>query len=94
MASTTGEYDLQKRTPPENSTLPNKPLSPNSGLSYSAQVAQQFSAYRQTPSQERKQKSDGSKARRSPVLGSKQDSLRGVADNVFGKKPSEMHDAG
>lgn len=38
-------------------TLPAKPATTEaSGLSYSAQVAKQFSAYQQTPSQERQQR--------------------------------------
>ncbi|KAF9074528.1 hypothetical protein BDP27DRAFT_1259161 [Rhodocollybia butyracea] len=68
---------------------------PNS-LSYSAQIAQQFSAYQQTPSQERQQRVSGSGPsglpKTSPIA--TVDSTSGDSDTVFGKKPSEMHDAG
>ncbi|KAF8130373.1 hypothetical protein EV363DRAFT_1450751 [Boletus edulis] len=47
-----------KAEPSGTGTLPAKPATPESlGLSYSAQVAKQFSAYQQTPSQERQQRS-------------------------------------
>ncbi|TFK69807.1 hypothetical protein BDN72DRAFT_588152 [Pluteus cervinus] len=69
------------------SSLPPKPAPPGSNpspaLSYSAQIAQQFSTYQQTPSQERQQRSDIQKL-----------SSSGDASGIFGKKPSEMHDAG
>lgn len=52
-------------------------------LSYSAQIAQQFSSYKQTPSQERQQRALGNGGTATPT-----------PDGVFGKKPSEMHDAG
>ncbi|KAF8553628.1 hypothetical protein OG21DRAFT_1208810 [Imleria badia] len=43
--------------PSGTGTLPAKPATTDSsGLSYSAQVAKQFSAYQQTPSQERQQR--------------------------------------
>ncbi|KAG6370719.1 hypothetical protein JVT61DRAFT_11105 [Boletus reticuloceps] len=46
-----------KAEPSGTGTLPAKPATPESlGLSYSAQVAKQFSAYQQTPSQERQQR--------------------------------------
>ncbi|KAF8645624.1 hypothetical protein AX16_007706 [Volvariella volvacea WC 439] len=69
-------------------SLPPKPAVPNSSssLSYSAQIAQQFSAYQQTPSQERKQRTEIPRQNAS--------SSDGKEDSIFGKKPSEMHDAG
>ncbi|KAH6904540.1 hnRNP A1-gamma isoform [Coprinopsis sp. MPI-PUGE-AT-0042] len=54
-------------------------------LSYSAQIAQQFSSYKQTPSQERQQRA---------ALGGGSGVATPTPDGVFGKKPSEMHDAG
>lgn len=87
-------------------SLPAKPLIPNtaSNLSYSAHVAKQFSAYRQTPSQERQQRVGGGTQPRAtrnttaPVVGDASSSMKGAvpagSDTVFGKKPSEMHDAG
>ncbi|KIK54587.1 hypothetical protein GYMLUDRAFT_895149 [Collybiopsis luxurians FD-317 M1] len=81
------------------SSLPAKPgpssaQSSSSSLSYSAQIAQQFSTYQQTPSQERQQRQPGSSAppKTSPIATI--DSSTGDSDTVFGKKPSEMHDAG
>lgn len=76
--------------------LPAKPLSPNSGsLSYSAQIAQQFSAYQQTPSQERQQRSEIISSKRPSIVAANEGpSSAGSPDTVFGKKPSEMHDAG
>lgn len=76
--------------------LPAKPLSPNSGsLSYSAQIAQQFSAYQQTPSQERQQRTEIHSSKRSSTLIANEGSSSASSHNtVFGKKPSEMHDAG
>ena len=56
---------------------------PEPSLSYSAQIAQQFSNYQQTPSQERQER-----PRAQPIPTGCLD------DTVFGKKPSEMHDAG
>ena len=69
------------------SSLPAKPSQSSSELSYSAQIAQQFSAYKQTPAQERQSKplvlqptggndSNGSQDGRRPV------------------RPSEMKDEG
>jgi len=78
-------------------SLPAKPMSPGSGsLSYSAQIAQQFSAYQQTPSQERQLRTDISLPQRtSSTLPTKANpSTTSTTDSVFGKKPSEMHDAG
>ncbi|KAJ7762774.1 hnRNP A1-gamma isoform [Mycena maculata] len=68
-------------------------------LSYSAQIAQQFSAYQQTPSQERQQREMPFPARAQqtsaiPTLASSTYSISSSEDTVFGKKPSEMHDAG
>lgn len=87
-----GSAVASSSTAQSDRSLPAKPASPSSStlsastnsLSYSAQIAQQFSTYQQTPSQERQQRSLASKM--APTLSS--------GDSVFGKKPSEMHDAG
>ncbi|KAJ7087272.1 hnRNP A1-gamma isoform [Mycena belliarum] len=68
-------------------------------LSYSAQIAQQFSKYQQTPSQERQQRSEMPPTRTQstsaiPTLATQTFSISSSEDTVFGKKPSEMHDAG
>ncbi|KAK7441726.1 hypothetical protein VKT23_016389 [Stygiomarasmius scandens] len=86
------------------SSLPAKPGNSNStstsqtstpSLSYSAQIAQQFSAYTQTPSQERQQIRRIPQKTSEPMPISTVDSSAGSSgDTVFGKKPSEMHDAG
>ncbi|KAK0213471.1 hypothetical protein IW262DRAFT_1409470 [Armillaria fumosa] len=55
------------------------PAKPSGSMSYSAQIAQQFSTYQQTPSQERQPGPS---------------SIPTMTDSIFGKKPSEMHDAG
>ena len=84
-ASTTAPSPTQS-----NGSLPAKSASPRSTssntLSYSAQIARQFSAYQQTPSQERQQRIATSK------IATHEGTTSG--DSVFGKKPSEMHDAG
>lgn len=69
---------------PKTATGGSAPPNPSPSMSYSAQIAQQFSTYQQTPSQERQQRSD--------VLKHHNDSNN--IDSIFGKKPSEMHDAG
>ncbi|KAG6889869.1 hypothetical protein C0992_003765 [Termitomyces sp. T32_za158] len=84
-------------------SLPPKPATPNS-LSYSAQIAQQFSAYQQTPSQERQQRTTiplpdnprttGIAAAASSTSTSPIATHETSSDSVFGKKPSEMHDSG
>ncbi|KAI0314487.1 hypothetical protein OF83DRAFT_1063754, partial [Amylostereum chailletii] len=71
--------------------LPAKPVlsTDSNGLSYSAQVAQQFSSYRQTPSQERQPR---------PNSGQQTANFSGVsvptgsADRPV--RPSEMKDEG
>ncbi|KAJ6567348.1 hnRNP A1-gamma isoform [Mycena vulgaris] len=67
-------------------------------LSYSAQIAQQFSAYQQTPSQERQQRSEMPARTQStsaiPTHATPTFNISSSEDTVFGKKPSEMHDAG
>ena len=86
-ASSTNSATATASSPAQSDrSLPVKPRSPtSSAMSYSAQIAQQFSAYQQTPSQERQQRLPSSKiATHEGPLG----------DSVFGKKPSEMHDAG
>ncbi|KAF9255856.1 hypothetical protein L218DRAFT_1008086 [Marasmius fiardii PR-910] len=70
------------------------------GLSYSAQIAQQFSAYQQTPSQERQQRSASSTSTASTngvTIGTAPIATLDSSNNgevVYGKKPSEMHDHG
>jgi RNA-binding protein Musashi len=75
--------------------LPPKPSSQNS-MSYSAQIAQQFSAYQQTPSQERQQRNHHSLNSNSAikVLVGGSTVSEDAAGTVYGKKPSEMHDHG
>ncbi|KAH9856413.1 hypothetical protein C2E23DRAFT_722580, partial [Lenzites betulinus] len=70
----------------KEASLPPKPPS-SAELSYSAQVAQQFSAYKQTPAQERQQ------YQASNASGSK---ANGAADDDGRRavRPSEMKDEG
>ncbi|KAJ7895970.1 hypothetical protein B0H14DRAFT_2333703, partial [Mycena olivaceomarginata] len=71
-------------------------------LSYSAQIAQQFSAYQQTPSQERQQRQQRPEPPRTQstsaipthASGTSTYNISSSEDTIFGKKPSEMHDAG
>ncbi|ESK91652.1 hnrnp a1-gamma isoform [Moniliophthora roreri MCA 2997] len=68
------------------------------GLSYSAQIAQQFSVYQQTPSQERQQRNafgSGSTNRAAHTNGTAPiATLESSGGTAFGMKPSEMHDHG
>jgi len=77
-------------------SLPAKPTGPSSAqLSYSAQIAKQFSAYQQTPSQERQQQNPRSGLGRPLSVSSESKTAAGTStDTAFGKKPSEMHDSG
>ena len=78
-------------------SLPAKPIGPSGAqLSYSAQIAKQFSAYQQTPSQERQQQKNPRFVQGRPLSApSEYKTVPGTsADTVFGKKPSEMHDSG
>ena len=78
-------------------SLPAKPTGPSGAqLSYSAQIAKQFSAYQQTPSQERQQQQNPRFVQGRPLSApSEYKTVPGTsADTVFGKKPSEMHDSG
>ena len=77
-------------------SLPAKPTGPSGAqLSYSAQIAKQFSAYQQTPSQERQQQNPRSGQARPASAPSEYRTVAGTStDTVFGKKPSEMHDSG
>lgn len=68
------------------SSLPAKPSS--SELSYSAQITQQFSAYKQTPAQERQSRP---LALQSPGGG---DEANGSQDGRRAVRPSEMKDEG
>lgn len=89
-----------------SSSLPSKPasLDPSPQLSYSAQVAKQFSAYQQTPSQERQQRREiplppnpRASARMNSFTSSGSEAAKTYVTSggtVFGKKPSEMHDHG
>ncbi|KAJ3993738.1 hnRNP A1-gamma isoform [Lentinula boryana] len=90
--TSTSKTETHSSLPPKPSV--NSPQNGNSSLSYSAQIAQQFSAYQQTPSQERQQRQHALSAplKTSPIATI--DSTTGDSDTVFGKKPSEMHDAG
>ncbi|KAF8064160.1 hnRNP A1-gamma isoform [Lyophyllum atratum] len=98
------EPTTQPAKPPPTSqdalrSLPPKPMSPNS-LSYSAQIAQQFSAYQQTPSQERQQRAEIPLPQNprttvgAPIASITTREDTSSTDSVFGKKPSEMHDSG
>ncbi|KIM37945.1 hypothetical protein M413DRAFT_448206 [Hebeloma cylindrosporum] len=93
-----------------SSSLPSKPAGnpssdPSPQLSYSAQVAKQFSAYQQTPSQERQQRKE-IPLPPNPRASARTNSFTSASGSeapktyhtsggtVFGKKPSEMHDHG
>ena len=89
--------DAHRGLPPKPAVAP--PAS--SSLSYSAQVAKQFSVYQQTPSQERQQRKEiplppnpRANANARPVGEARPAASANPGDTVFGKKPSEMHDAG
>ncbi|KAJ3966106.1 hnRNP A1-gamma isoform [Lentinula raphanica] len=93
-SATASKGETSSSLPPKPTTV-NPSQNGNSSLSYSAQIAQQFSAYQQTPSQERQQRSHHGPSgvqKTSPIATI--DSTTSDADTVFGKKPSEMHDAG
>jgi RNA-binding protein Musashi len=103
-ASTAKVEETVSSLPPDaHRGLPPKPSGATPTLSYSAQVAKQFSAYQQTPSQERQQRREiplppnpRANAGR-PAFGAPPEKLGppgAPSDTVFGKKPSEMHDAG
>ncbi|KAG6841400.1 hypothetical protein C0991_011564 [Blastosporella zonata] len=100
--SPVNEIAIQQPKKPQDarSSLPPKPMSPSS-LSYSAQIAQQFSAYQQTPSQERQQRATIPLPENPRTTGAAAPSTSLITthettpmDSVFGKKPSEMHDSG
>lgn len=73
------------------SSLPPKPTTDGS-LSYSAQIAKQFSSYQQTPSQERRQRDDagftGQTSGNTPATGTHEDRTNRPV------RPSEMKDEG
>ena len=82
----------EKPTPiPKDISLPPKPVAE---LSYSAQVAKQFSAYKQTPAQERQpyQVSPATKANGSGAADA--DLLNDGAGGRRAVRPSEMKDEG
>ncbi|KAF8990265.1 hypothetical protein BDQ17DRAFT_1372173 [Cyathus striatus] len=75
-------------------SLPPKPSTvPSNAMSYSAQIAKQFSAYQQTPTQERQQRKE-LPLPQNPMSTHGNPPTVNNSDGVFGKKPSEMHDAG
>ncbi|KAJ7725022.1 hnRNP A1-gamma isoform [Mycena metata] len=84
--------------PPSSSSSQHQNAANAASLSYSAQIAQQFSAYQQTPSQERQQRLELPGRTQStsaiPTHSTQTYSITSSEDTVFGKKPSEMHDAG
>ena len=88
------DHDEQEQEPsPSSSSLPPKPT--NDSLSYSAQIAQQFSQYQQTPGQERQPRQSSSAGAPIPTHESNNAAqARLPSDSIFGKKPSEMHDEG
>ncbi|KAI9068821.1 hypothetical protein FKP32DRAFT_1560872 [Trametes sanguinea] len=77
----------------KESSLPPKPTQ-SSELSYSAQVAQQFSAYKQTPAQERQQYQPSSSASGSKANGAGQSDAAYDENGRRVKRPSEMKDEG
>ncbi|KIK93763.1 hypothetical protein PAXRUDRAFT_144348 [Paxillus rubicundulus Ve08.2h10] len=85
-----------KSEPSGTVSLPAKPTAAeSSGLSYSAQVAKQFSAYQQTPSQERQQRSAfPANPQAGPSAIATHEGLhdRGHQDRPI--RPSEMKDEG
>ncbi|KAG9311025.1 hypothetical protein JVU11DRAFT_8922 [Chiua virens] len=86
-----------KSEPTGTGTLPAKPATTDpAGLSYSAQVAKQFSAYQQTPSQERQQRPplppNTQLAGPSAIATHEGTSDRGSQDRPI--RPSEMKDEG
>lgn len=93
-ATTTTASSSSLPTPPESAE--NLAAAANaSSQSYSAQIAQQFSAYKQDPAQERQPKAIPSTS--SAIATFAGASTSGAPDahgTVFGKKPSEMHDSG
>lgn len=80
-----GAFGLPPKPSPQTSSTPS-----SNSLSYSAQIAQQFSSYQQTPSQERQQVMK----RAAPPVQQMIPPSTPTEDGIFGKKPSEMHDAG
>ncbi|KAI8972551.1 hypothetical protein BD414DRAFT_425755 [Trametes punicea] len=89
--STAEETKREEKSAPvkKESSLPPKPAQ-SSELSYSAQVAQQFSAYKQTPAQERQQyQPSGSKTNGASHGDASQDD-----NGRRAKRPSEMKDEG
>ncbi|KAI6030296.1 hypothetical protein EDC04DRAFT_2711267 [Pisolithus marmoratus] len=82
----------EKSQTADSASLPAKPslTSDSSALSYSAQVAKQFSAYQQTPSQERQQRLVLPASGPSAIATHETDRSR--ADRPI--RPSEMKDEG
>ena len=95
------DNDDDKPTPTAASTASSSklPTPPASGdeqpaTSYSAQIAQQFSAYKQDPAQERQPKVATSSIASFTGGAATTSGLPDAHGTVFGKKPSEMHDSG
>ncbi|KAH7911795.1 hnRNP A1-gamma isoform [Hygrophoropsis aurantiaca] len=93
----------ESKTPPKPipsiaSSLPAKPQSADvGGMSYSAQIARQFSAYQQTPSQERQPRSAIPVSTNSQAGSSAIETHEGPADRSSQERPvrpSEMKDEG
>ncbi|KZT63219.1 hypothetical protein DAEQUDRAFT_700377 [Daedalea quercina L-15889] len=85
--SQSSQSQHEETKPPTGvSLLPAKP-SQSSELSYSAQIAQQFSAYKQTPAQERQ-------SRPSTLQGGNDSSSAHSQDGRRAVRPSEMKDEG
>jgi len=83
-----------KSDPIDSPSLPAKPLAAAdaASLSYSAQVAKQFSVYQQTPSQERQQRPANGIPQAGPSAIATHESDRSRADRPI--RPSEMKDEG
>lgn len=87
------ERDAKPAT--NGSSLPAKP-SQSTELSYSAQVAKQFSAYKQTPAQERQQRTQTVPASTSkiPTAATDTEASSGEIARARPTRPSEMKDEG
>ncbi|CAK5276106.1 unnamed protein product [Mycena citricolor] len=87
-------------SPPSSSSM--QPSNSANNISYSAQIAQQFASYQQTPSQERQQRPESvaiphsmpARTQQTSAIPTHGATTYEAGDTVFGKKPSEMHDHG
>ncbi|KAI0668844.1 hypothetical protein C8Q78DRAFT_212327 [Trametes maxima] len=93
--STSAEVKQEEKTSiiKKESSLPPKPPS-SSELSYSAQVAQQFSAYKQTPAQERQQYQVSPSTSGSKANGATNGDASHDDNGRRAVRPSEMKDEG